>query len=142
MSEGDPSAEAPPRPPGLRAALSRIAASGIGLVATRAELFSLEFAEERDRLTRRLGYVAAGGLLLAFAALFAGAFVIAMFWETHRLLAIAGVAFAHLVAGLVLLAKARGAGASAPPPFAASVEELRKDRELLERALAARESAS
>ena len=131
--------EAPPRPPGLRAALARVAASGVGLLSTRAELLTLEFAEERDRLARRLGYVAAGGLLLAFAALFAGAFVIALFWETHRMLAIAGVALVHLVAGLVLLAKARGAGASAPPPFAASVDELRKDRELLERALGARE---
>jgi uncharacterized membrane protein YqjE len=125
--------------PGLKQSLARIASALVGLVSTRAELASVEFTEERERLTRRLVLAAAGGLLLAFAALFAGAFVIVLFWDTHRLWAIALVALAHVAGGALLLAKARGIGRDSPSPFAATIDELRKDREALERALADRE---
>ena len=134
-----PVTEAASGPPGLRQSFARIASALVGLVSTRAELASLEFTEERERLTRRLALVAAGGLLLAFAALFAGAFAIVLFWDTHRLWAIALVALAHLAGGAVLLAKARAIGRDSPSPFAATIDELRKDKEALERALADRE---
>jgi uncharacterized membrane protein YqjE len=134
-----PVTEAAGGPPGLRQSLARVASALVGLVSTRTELASLEFTEERERLTRRLAMVAAGGLLLAFAALFAGAFVIVLFWDTHRLWAIALVALAHLAAGAILLAKARAIGHDSPSPFAATIDELRKDKEALERALADRE---
>lgn len=140
MAEGDsgPSRDdgSAPRRAGLRAAFARLASAGVGLVATRVELFSVELTEERERVARRLALIAAGGVLVAFGALYAGAFVIVLFWETHRLLAIAAVGLAHLALGAFLLAKARSMGRDAPGPFAASLEELRRDRALLERTLA------
>jgi len=131
--------EAPAARQGLRPAITRVARALVGMLSTRAELASVEFTEERERLTKRLALVAGGGLLLAFSALFAGAFVIVLFWDTHRLGAIAAVALAHLAAGLILLAKAKAIGRDAPSPFAATVDELKKDKELLERALDAGE---
>ena len=121
--------------PGLRASLARLATAGVGLLSTRAELLSVEFVEERERLTLRLALVAAAGLMLAFSLLFAGAFVIAVFWETHRLAAIAAVAVVHLGAGLFLLSRSRAIGRDGPRPFAASLEELKRDRAALENAL-------
>ncbi|GIK87448.1 MAG: hypothetical protein BroJett026_29290 [Betaproteobacteria bacterium] len=140
MDPGDTLASAPPHGPrrGLRASLARLGTAAVGLLATRAELFGVELTEERERLTRRLAFVALGGVLVAFGALFAGAFVVAVFWETHRLAAIAAVAIVHAVAGGALLYKAKSMGTDAPSPFAASLDELRKDRALLERALAER----
>jgi uncharacterized membrane protein YqjE len=129
------SPEAPAGRQGLRPAITRVARALVGMLATRAELASVELTEERERLTKRLALVAGGGLLLAFGALFVGAFVIVMFWDTHRLWAIAAVALAHLAAGAFLLAKARAIGRDAPSPFAATIDELKKDKELLERAL-------
>ena len=62
-----------------------MAAAGVGLLSTRAELFSLELAEERGRLTKVVACVAAAGLLLAFAALFVGPWVVVCyFWDSHR----------------------------------------------------------
>jgi uncharacterized membrane protein YqjE len=145
VSVGDTDAgpdEPGPRNPGLRAALKRLAAAGLGLASTRAELLTVELTEERERLTQRLALVAAGGLMLAFGAMFAGAFVIVMFWDTHRLWAIALVAAAHLGVGAWLLVRARDLGRGAPPPFAASIAELRKDREMIERALGERDEAA
>jgi uncharacterized membrane protein YqjE len=128
--------------PGVRVGLKRLAAAGVGLLSTRAELLSVELTEERDRLAQRLALAAAGGLVLAFGAMFAGAFVIVMFWDTHRLWAIALVGLAHFGAGAFLLLKAKNVGRDAPPPFAASIGELRKDRELIERALGDREDSA
>jgi uncharacterized membrane protein YqjE len=135
VSLPEPSAERQ----GLRPAITRVARALVGILSTRAELASVEFTEERERLTQRLALVAGGGLLLAFAALFVGAFVIVLFWDTHRLWAIAAVAVAHLAGGLILLSKAKAIGRDSPSPFAATIDELRKDKELLERALADRE---
>ena len=142
MSGGDSGAsltEATVRREGLRAAVARVASAFVGLVSTRVELASIELAEERDRLTRRLAFVAAGGILLAFTLLFVGAFFIVLAWDTHRLWAIAAVAAVHLGAGLWALSKARAMGRDAPSPFSATIDELKKDKELLERALAPRE---
>ena len=132
--------EAPAARQGLRPAITRVARALVGMLSTRAELASIEFTEERERLTKRLALVAGGGLLLAFGALFAGAFVIVLFWDTHRLWAIAAVALAHVAAGLFLLSKAKAIGRDAPSPFAATIDELKKDKELLERALDAGEN--
>lgn len=127
--------DAPAERQGLRPAITRVARALVGMLSTRAELASVEFTEERERLTKRLALVAGGGLLLAFGALFVGAFVIVLFWDTHRLWAIAAVALAHLAAGLFLLSKAKAIGRDSPSPFAATIDELKKDKELLERAL-------
>jgi len=127
--------DAPAERQGLRPAITRVARALVGMLSTRAELASVEFTEERERLTKRLALVAGGGLLLAFGALFVGAFVIVLFWDTHRLWAIAAVALAHLAAGLFLLSQAKAIGRDSPSPFAATIDELKKDKELLERAL-------
>jgi uncharacterized membrane protein YqjE len=121
-------------PPGLRASLGRLADGALALVRTRAELVSVELAEERDRLVRRLAFLLGGVLLLAFAALYAGAFVIVLFWDSHRLLAIAGVTLVLAVVAVLLLGQARSMGRDAPAPFAASLAELDKDYQWLQRA--------
>jgi uncharacterized membrane protein YqjE len=120
---------------GLKAALARLAESALGAFRTRAELATVELVEERERLVLRLSLLAGGLLLIAFAALFAGAFVIVLFWNTHRLRAIALVAVAYLAIGALLVAKAKSIGRAAPTPFAATLAELEKDRLRLARAV-------
>lgn len=68
----------------------------LGLIETRLALFALELEEERERLLQ-LAVVAGVGLLCVGLALGCIAlFVIVLFWDTHRLLAIAAVAAASL----------------------------------------------
>ena len=122
----DDSGEAPPAG-GLRQVLARLGESVVGALRTRAELASVELVAERERLVLRVALFAGGAVVLAFAALFAGAFVIVLFWDTHRLPAIAGVAIAHAALGGILVSKARAIGRDAPSPFAATLAELEKD---------------
>lgn len=130
----DASAEPPPEG-GLKGALARLGASLAGALHTRAELASVELVIERERLLLRLALVVGGVVALAFAMLFAGAFVIVLFWDSHRLRAIAGVALVHAIAGAVLVGKARAIGRDGHMPFAGTLAELDKDRARLSGAL-------
>ena len=119
---------------GLKAALVRLGESAVGLLRTRAELASVELAQERERLVLRLALLVAGGVVLSFAALFVGFFAIALFWDTHPLAAIASVALLYAVGGALMINKSRVIGREAGSPFAATISELEKDRVRLLRA--------
>jgi uncharacterized membrane protein YqjE len=125
--------EAPARDPGaqtLRDAVHGTAEALIALLRTRVELAVLEFPEERDRARDRLLMVLIAGVAATFMLLALTGLVVAYFWDTHRLAAIAAVAaFYAVVAGLALWRlKTRW-----PPqqPFAATLAELEHDREWL-----------
>ena len=118
----------------MRAALARLAESAIGFLRTRGELAGVEFAEERERLLLRLALLLGGIVILAFAVLFAGMFVIAVFWDTHRLGAIACVALFFALGGGLMVARAKAIGSEAPAPFAATLAELERDRSRFARA--------
>jgi uncharacterized membrane protein YqjE len=121
------------RPQGLLASLRRMFATVLALVHTRVELFTTEIEEEIQR--------GAGILLWALVALFFGSLtvlflavlILIVFWEDHRILtaSLITVAFFLLTLTFGLLARAR---LRAKPRFmAASIEELKRDRSVLER---------
>jgi len=107
--------------------VGRIGTTVLAMARTRLALAAVEVQEEAQRL---LGYVA-WALFAAFlgagACMLLALFVIVLFWDTHRLLAIGAMAglFA-LVAGAILL-QVRARFASRPPLMAATLTELNKD---------------
>jgi len=107
--------------------LGRIASTLLAMARTRLALAAVEAQEEAQRL---LGYVA-WTLLAAFlgagAFMLVALFVIALFWETHRLLAIAGMAALFALVAAVILVRVRAALASGPGMMAATLAELNKD---------------
>jgi uncharacterized membrane protein YqjE len=125
MLEGG-SDQASPRD--LRGASSRLAASLLGLVRTHLELASVEFSEERDRIQQQLTLLVAAIGLLLFAVLFFAGWIVVYFWDTHRLTAIASIAFVFAATGAVLLLMRAQAARSAPTPFAATMAEFERDR--------------
>jgi uncharacterized membrane protein YqjE len=96
---------------------------------TRVELLARELERERIRVTRLL-LIGLGALFfLGLGSLTLTMFIIVLFWETHRLLAIGGLTVLYLgiAAGLAIFAK--GEAARSARPFAATVAEFKKDRE-------------
>jgi len=116
---------------GLRGAAARLGASLLGLVRTRLELASVELAEERDRVQQQLTLLVAAMATFMFAALFVATWVIAYFWDTYRLTAIAIVAIVFAGAGALLLMLRAQAAKTAPTPFAATIAEFERDRAAL-----------
>lgn len=128
MSEATPGAASAA---GLRGALARAGAATVELLRTRIELASLEFTEQREHAKESLVLIGIAGLFLAFAVLSASALVVILFWDTHRVAAIAGVTLFHAVVGIIALLRLQASQRNAPKPFVATLAELERDREWL-----------
>lgn len=128
-----PDEEGPPRRAGLMDSAKRMLATIIALVHTRLELFTTEIEEEIQR--------AVGILLWGVIALFFGSLtvlmiaftVIIIFWDDHRILAASLVTATFLLMTLVFALMARARLRVKDRFMGSSVEELRRDREALDR---------
>lgn len=117
--------------PGPAASLRALGATLLELVATRAELALVELREQGERRTGELVLAIVGGLFLVMGLLLAALFVVAVFWDTHRLAAIAGMTLLYLGIGVAAFARLRAKRLASPAPFEATLRELSLDRELL-----------
>ncbi|HEY3180315.1 MAG TPA: phage holin family protein [Casimicrobiaceae bacterium] len=115
-------------PPDFRSAAARFFNSALALAHTRAELASVEFAEERQRLKRASMMIAGAVFMLSFALLGVATWVVVYFWDTRRLEAIAGVTLVFALAGGLLLWRNSALERQSPKPFSATLAELGKDR--------------
>lgn len=119
---------------GLRKSVFGVASSLVGLTRTRLELLALEAAGEKARLLKLLGMAFAALLFLTLAVLVFTVMVAVLFWPTEdRYLALGLLAAFYGVVGLGLLLAVRHGLVYGAPPFAATLEELGRDAELLER---------
>ncbi|HEX3098327.1 MAG TPA: phage holin family protein [Usitatibacter sp.] len=121
----------PVSPAGLTAPLRALGATLVELVGARAELAVVELRQEGERKKEMIALAAAGALFLALGLLVATLFVIVLFWDTHRLAAIGGVAILYLVLSAAAFLRLRHKAASNPPPFEATLREFAADREML-----------
>lgn len=122
-----------PRSPGVVQAAKRMFATLIAIVHTRLELFTTEIEEEIQR--------AASIVLWGLVALFCGALTVLMialtvliiFWDANRVLAASLITGTFLVLTGVFAWLAVARLRAKPRFMAASIEELKRDRESLER---------
>jgi uncharacterized membrane protein YqjE len=115
-------------PGSLRAALTRLGEAAVDLVRTRAELAAVEFSEHRDRARALLVLLGIAGIAFAFAAMAATALVVVWFWDSYRIAALVAVTLFYLVVGAVALWRLAEHRRTDPPPFAATLSELERDR--------------
>lgn len=116
---------------GLFGSLKTLAATLLGIGRTRLELLSNEIEEQRVWLSSIL--------LWALIALFCAAmsiglitlFVVVVFWDTHRLLALCILAFLFLLVAIFSSRVALGKAQAKPKLFSTSLAELSKDHEQL-----------
>ena len=95
---GDGGASAPSRDVG---------AAVVGLIRTRLELLGIELREEALYLQRALVLGIVAAFVLGGALVLAGVLVAAAFWDSHRLVALGGVAAFYAVAGTAGLMRLR-----------------------------------
>jgi uncharacterized membrane protein YqjE len=113
---------------GLLSSAQALAATLLGMLQTRMELLSTEVEEEWVRVITLLAIGFVGVLCLALGTVLVVALVVVAFWESYRLLAIASLALLFVIAGLVLLRAMNVRYQAKPRLFAASVEQLARDR--------------
>lgn len=125
----------PPERPGVFEGLRGGAAAGVGLIANRLELLGVELAEERVRLLALLSYGAVALIALGAGAIFTAVFITVLLWDSHRLLALGIFSALFIGGGLLALNTALGYARQKSSLFAASLAELRKDRDALKKSV-------
>ena len=107
--------------------LGRIGATLLAMVRTRLALAAVEAQEEAQRVLGFAAWTLFAAFLGAGAFMLVALFVIVLFWDTHRLLAISAMAALFALAAVLILARVRAAFAARPPMMAATLAELNKD---------------
>ena len=110
--------------------LRQLLDTATGLAQVRLQLFGTELEQEKLRISGALLRAALGLLLLGVALVLAAACVALLFWDSHRLLALAALTLLFAGGGAWTLWAAAQA-LQAPPggPFKLSLAELQRDRE-------------
>jgi uncharacterized membrane protein YqjE len=126
---------AQPAKPALLDSLRRLASTAVAILHTRVELLAKEFERERTRIARLLLLGVLALFFFALGVITLTIFIIVLFWDSQRLVAIGFLTLVYLgiAAGLVFCAKAEAARSTRP--FSATVAELKKDREQFSRDL-------
>lgn len=122
---------APGRGEGFFSALRSVAASLGAIAVTRLELASVELALARGQFVRVLIFVLAT-IMFGFVALVAASLLVALiFWETHRIEAVAAMVVVYAIIALALALRLKRQLRDWPAPFAATMAELRLDAEAM-----------
>ncbi len=118
----------------LRQAVGGLGATLLSILRTRFELFALEAAEQKSNVLVLLGLAFGALLFLTLSLLVFTGTVAVYFWPTEdRYLALAVLAFLYFAIGVGLLIAVRSKLVNGPTPFSATLAELRRDVELVER---------
>jgi uncharacterized membrane protein YqjE len=124
--------ESEPSPAGFLSQAKMLFTTGLSSLHNRGELFLLELEEEKTRFIELLIWAMAVGVL---GLMFLGAttvFIVLLFPEDARVWAVAGFCVLYLGGAIFALLNLKSHLKTAPPPFSASVNEMKKDREWLE----------
>lgn len=118
---------------GLLASLRQLAATAVEILHTRVSLIATELDEERAHIARAMWLSAFGAFCLGMGLILAVLFVVVLFWDSHRLLVLGSLAFGFLAAGGVAMLVLRSRVSARMGLFAQSLQELKRDQELLKR---------
>jgi len=112
---------------GLLDALRAVGGTLNEIVRIRGALFAIELAEEIARRKHMAMLVAVGSALLHMSLVLLTFLVVAVFWDTHRIVAIASLAVVYLACAIAAFVRLRLQVVESPAPFAASLRELDED---------------
>ena len=111
----------------LTAAVGRIGTTLVAMARTRLELAAVEVQEEAQRVLGYVAWVLLAAFLGAGALMLVALFVIVLFSDSHRLLAIGTMAGVFALAAIVILMQVRARFAARPRMMSATLAELNKN---------------
>jgi uncharacterized membrane protein YqjE len=118
---------------GLLDSLRNLARTFVALLQTRLEIFASEIDEGRAHLARVAVLAAVAAFCLGLAVVLLVFFLVVLFWDTNRLLAIGLLTGIFAAGGIAACLRLRTEIVLRPKFLSATLEELRKDARKLER---------
>lgn len=118
----------------LRESVGNLGSTLLSVFGTRLELFSLEAQEQKSQWLAALLLAFAGAALAMLALLVFSITLALLFWPTdHRYLALFLMALVYAMASVAAFLVLRQRLRAAPAPFSATIDELRRDMQLVQR---------
>jgi uncharacterized membrane protein YqjE len=114
---------------GLFESLTSFAGTLLAIAHTRLDLLSLDLEEERAHVFSQLVLTLVALFCLGIGVVLAVILLVVVFWDAHRLLALAGGAGFFLIFGVAVWVFALHKAKTKPRLFATSLAELGKDRQ-------------
>ncbi len=112
---------------GLLGSLKSLSSLVVAIAHNRLNLLSTDLEIARERTVSVLMMVLVALFCLCFGALLLALFVVVIFWDTHRLIALGSVTGLFLLVGSIYLWRVLRALKRMPVTFEASLTELAKD---------------
>ena len=112
---------------GLLGSLRSLSGLVVAIAHNRLNLLSTDLEIAREQTVSVLIMVLVALFCLCFGALLLALFIVVIFWDTHRLLALGSVTGLFLLVGGVYLLRVIRALKRMPATFEASLTELAKD---------------
>jgi uncharacterized membrane protein YqjE len=131
MTDSTSPTPASPSPGGLLSSVRGLLATLLEIFQTRLELLTTELEEEKLRLLKVLAWGAVALMLAGMGILFTAAFIVVLFWDEHRLLAVGSVAGLFVLACAVAVARVRRHWQASTGLLSATLAELEQDRHAL-----------
>lgn len=116
---------------GLMESLKRLVGTLLAIFQTRLELLANEMEEERLRVEQMLLYGSVALFFFGLAIMLLTVFIVVLFWDSHRLLVLGGLAALFFIAGLLVWNALRRVARKKSKLFSASLAELADDRDQL-----------
>jgi uncharacterized membrane protein YqjE len=116
---------------GLLESLASFASTLVAIMHTRLDLLSTDLEEDQAHLLSLLVLALTALFFVGVAVVLATILLVVAFWESDRLLVLGLLAGFFLTVGLAAGAVAMHKARTKPRPFAASLQELYKDRQQL-----------
>jgi uncharacterized membrane protein YqjE len=104
----------------------------IGSVHDRLDLLAVELHEEKYRLIQIFIWISSIVFLAMLTTVFVSLVLVVVFWETARIAVVCSLAGVYLAALAAVIVGFRNYLKRQPKPFAATLSELKKDRECIQ----------
>lgn len=117
---------------GLSGSLKRLAGTLLAILQTRLDLLSNEMEEERLRIGQMLLCGSIALFFFGLAIMLLTVFIVVVFWDSYRLLVLAGLATIFFGIGLLVLGELRRITREKSKLFSASLAALDNDRDQLD----------
>ncbi|MEY4276852.1 MAG: hypothetical protein RI975_117 [Pseudomonadota bacterium] len=117
----------------LLSSIKNLVATGASIAKTRLELLSVDVQIARSQFLRSFVMIVSALFFLFFGLLMLALLIVIYNWESDRLMALSLLAGAFLAIGMILAALVIQSLRTMPKLFEASIAELAKDAEELNR---------
>jgi uncharacterized membrane protein YqjE len=118
---------------GLLDSLTRLAATLVAMTQNRLSLLAVDVEEGRQQLLSLLALAFVAAMGVGLGVVLATVALVMAVWDDQRILWLGLMAGLFLICGLAAAVRASHLARTQPKPFAASLQELGKDRQSLQR---------